>query len=203
MLHDTTTIATREVMATNSNASQSSIHSFSWNHHRQTFFNTIFNLRKEEVFCDVTLACDGILFPTHRLVLAMCSEFFNEILTKVPSQQPMLVLVPTVSAEDLEALLTYIYRGEMQVPRANLPSIMKAAKTLKIKGFCNTNVEETLLDQNAPGEETNIMESDEENNCHENIYSVSPDSPGEIAQEHRLLPKLKELRPSGLRYPQV
>ena len=93
----------------------------------------------QEIFCDITLACDGVLFPVHRLVLAMCSEYFNEILTKVACQQPMLVLVPTVSAADLETLLTYIYKGEIQLSQADLPSLMKAAETLKIKGLCKEN----------------------------------------------------------------
>ena len=118
----------------------------------------------------------------------------------------MLVLVPTVSAKDLEALLTYMYRGEFQVLRADLPSIMKAAKTLKIKGFCNTNVEE--VDQyestECPEEgKTNTKESNKDNDSRDSICFVSPDSPEEIAQEPRHLPKLRKLKPNGPKSPQV
>lgn len=191
-----------KVMASDVASSQRHINSFSWNHHRQTFFNTIFNLRKEEVFCDVTLACDGVLFPAHRLVLAMCSEFFNEILTKVPSQQQMLVLVPTVNAEDLEALLTYIYRGEIQISQADLPSIIKAAKMLKIKELCNINIEEILWEQyrRCSGEEMSNKESREDNDSCESVLSVSRNSPEETTQESRHLP---QSRVNALAYPQV
>lgn len=114
----------------------------------------------------------------------------------------MLVLVPTVNAEDLEALLTYIYRGEIQISQANLPSIMKAAKMLKIKGFCNTYIEEIPWDQyrSCSGEEMSNKGSREENDSRESVLSVSPNSPEETTQDSRHLP---QSRVNALKYPQV
>lgn len=166
----------------------------------------------QEMFCDVTLACDGVLFPVHRLVLAMCSEFFNEILTKVPCQQPMIVLVPTVGATDLEALLTYIYEGEIRISQANLPSLMKAAHILKIKGLCSTNNGipwEQYVNHTENGEtsaETHILPDTvegRESDSHDSIIFVPPycsPEPEKTAQEPQHISQVQDSVPT---FPQV
>lgn len=158
----------------------------------------------QEMFCDVTLACDGALFPVHRLVLAMCSEFFNQILTNVPSQPSMVVLVPTVSAADLEALITYIYVGEIRISQSKLPSLMKAAQTLKIKGLCNTNGavpwdQYVNRAENEEGsEETHIIPDVEgrESDSHDSIMFEPPYCSPEPVEEPQQFPQVQEDAPA-------
>ncbi|KAJ8957339.1 hypothetical protein NQ318_004818 [Aromia moschata] len=41
------------------------------------------NLRDDEDFVDVTLACDGKSLKAHRVVLSACSPYFRELLKSV------------------------------------------------------------------------------------------------------------------------
>ena len=76
---------------------------------------------------DVTLLCDGGSYPAHRLVLAACSPYFHQLFTRLPTQHPLIYLRDVKQAE-LEALLEFIYRGEVSVstvyPQTNWISFM-------------------------------------------------------------------------------
>lgn len=43
----------------------------------------------QENLIDATLACDGRLFPAHKFVLSMCSEYFKEMFTTNPCKHPI------------------------------------------------------------------------------------------------------------------
>jgi len=45
-----------------------------------------------------------------------------------------------VSASDLEALLEFVYRGEVSVDHSQLPSLLHAAQCLNIQGLAPQNV---------------------------------------------------------------
>lgn len=88
----------------------------------------------QEVYCDVTLACDGRFYPVHKLVLSTCSDFFDQMFEKTACKHPVIV-VANVAHKDLEALLNYMYLGEVNVLQTELSALMKAAETLRIKGL--------------------------------------------------------------------
>ncbi|XP_047483355.1 transcription factor GAGA-like isoform X3 [Penaeus chinensis] len=108
--------------------------SLRWNDHGLAFFNMLSNIRKDESFCDVTLTCDGYFYPVHKFVLSTCSDFFYQIFEKTPCKHPVIIIA-NVSRKDLEALLNYMYLGEVSVFRTELKSLVKAAEILKIKGL--------------------------------------------------------------------
>ncbi|XP_069954537.1 uncharacterized protein [Cherax quadricarinatus] len=108
--------------------------SLRWNDHRQTFFKMLSGVRKREAYCDVTLACDGRFYPVHKLVLSTCSDFFDEMFEKTACKHPVIV-VANVAYKDLEALLNYMYLGEVNVLQNDLTGLMKAAEALRIKGL--------------------------------------------------------------------
>ena len=88
----------------------------------------------QESYCDVTLACDGKFYALHKLVLSTCSEYFEEMFEKTQCKQPVIVL-KDIQSEDLEALLNYMYVGEVNVVQEKLAGLIKAAECLKIKGL--------------------------------------------------------------------
>lgn len=88
----------------------------------------------QESYCDVTLACDGKFYPVHKLVLSTCSEYFEEIFTRTQCKHPVIVL-KDIKHEELEALLNYMYLGEVNVLQADLAGLIKAAECLRIKGL--------------------------------------------------------------------
>ncbi|XP_042234264.1 protein bric-a-brac 2-like [Homarus americanus] len=112
--------------------------SLRWNDHGHTFFNMLSGVRKREAYCDVTLACDGRFYPVHKLVLSTCSDFFDQMFEKTACKHPVVV-VANVAHNDLEALLNYMYLGEVNVLQTELSALMKAAEALKIKGLAESS----------------------------------------------------------------
>ena len=86
------------------------------------------------MFVDVTLACGGKLYSSHKFVLSTCSEYFKEIFSKNPCNHPV-VFLKDVSGKDLEALLDFMYKGEVNVPQTDLGSLIKTAESLQVKGL--------------------------------------------------------------------
>lgn len=95
--------------------------------------NIVWSLLQES-YSDVTLACEGKFYPVHKLVLSTCSEYFEEIFSRTQCRHPVIVL-KDVKHGELEALLNYMYLGEVNVLQADLAGLIKAAECLKIKGL--------------------------------------------------------------------
>ncbi|XP_068247119.1 uncharacterized protein [Palaemon carinicauda] len=107
-----------------------------WNNHQATFCHILHRLRTKPRYADATLACEGRLFMVHRLVLATCSDFFDEIFQQTPCDSTRAVIVLNEArAHDIECLLDYMYCGQVNVRQANLASLLKTAECLKIKGL--------------------------------------------------------------------
>lgn len=51
-----------------------------WNNYQSSITSAFENLRDDEDFVDVTLACDGRSLKAHRVVLSACSPYFRELL---------------------------------------------------------------------------------------------------------------------------
>ncbi|KAF2360908.1 BTB/POZ domain [Trinorchestia longiramus] len=108
--------------------------SLKWNKHNSTFLEVLSILRDQEAFVDVTLACGGKLFPAHKFILSTCSDYFKQMFSVNPCKHP-IVYLKDVPATDLEALLDFMYRGEVDVSRTNLASLMNTAEGLQVKGL--------------------------------------------------------------------
>ncbi|XP_076050658.1 uncharacterized protein LOC143031107 isoform X3 [Oratosquilla oratoria] len=108
--------------------------SLKWNNHQAHFVDILTFLREQEIFVDATLACGGKLYPAHKFVLSTCSDYFKQMFTKNPSKHP-IVFMKDVSCRDLEALLDFMYNGEVNVPQSSLGSLIKTAEGLQIKGL--------------------------------------------------------------------
>ncbi|CAL4067756.1 unnamed protein product [Meganyctiphanes norvegica] len=108
--------------------------SLKWNNHGSTFFHVLSSIRRKESYTDVTITCDGKFYPVHKLVLSTCSEYFEEIFERTQCKHPVIVL-KDIKHEELEALLNYMYLGEVNVLQGDLAGLIKAAECLKIKGL--------------------------------------------------------------------
>lgn len=108
--------------------------SLKWNNHGSTFFHVLSSIRKKESYTDVTITCGGKFYPVHKLVLSTCSEYFEEIFERTQCKHPVIVL-KDIKHEELEALLNYMYLGEVNVLQAELAGLINAAECLKIKGL--------------------------------------------------------------------
>ena len=67
-------------------------------------------------------------------MLSTCSEYFEEMFERTQDKHPVIVL-KDIKCDDLEALLNYMYVGEVNVVQEKLAGLIKAAECLKIKGL--------------------------------------------------------------------
>ena len=128
----------------------------------------------QDMYSDATIVCHGKYYPVHRFVLSTCSDYFEEIFEKIECKHPFII-VKDVKVCELEALLRYMYLGEVNVLQDALPSLIKAAESLRVKGLAvpdessfvsqNEDVDEivqTSIDSGA-NEKDDMKETSEEN----------------------------------------
>ena len=108
----------------------------------QTNISTAFrDLRSDNDFADVTLACeDGQLFSAHKVILASSSPFFMGILKKYKNPQP-LIFLKGMRSEDLSAILDFFYFGEANVHQENLDTFLLLADEFQLKGLRGNQTE--------------------------------------------------------------
>ncbi|KAG4070846.1 hypothetical protein HA402_011072 [Bradysia odoriphaga] len=106
-----------------------------WNSYSSNLAMTFSNLFKSELLADVTLFCGGTVFKAHKLILAACSKNFAELFETAPTSGSCVVILEATSAENMSALLEFMYKGEVHVSQEALNSFLKAAENLQVKGL--------------------------------------------------------------------
>ncbi|EFN87894.1 protein abrupt [Harpegnathos saltator] len=126
----------------------------SWNSHQSNMHSAFPKLLSSEQFVDVTLACDGGSIKCHRVVLSACSDYLERLLLEIPCTHPIIFL-RDMRMWELQALVEFMYRGEVYVEQQQLAKLMQAADVLQIRGLsnqCDNNSSDsnTQNDSNAP-----------------------------------------------------
>ena len=120
-----------------------------WNDFQENVNTAFGNLRGNNNFSDVTLACeDGQQFETHKLVLAASSPIFQKLLERNKHPHP-LIYMRGLKSEDLSAIIDFLYFGEANVFQENLDSFLTIADELKLKGLMGQTCD---LDEENPKE---------------------------------------------------
>ena len=103
-----------------------------WNNHSLNFISMFDHLLKTEAFTDVTLAVsDGATIKCHKVVLAACSTYFQDLFLKNPCDHPILIL-GDVQYHEIKSILEYMYKGEVNVAHEHLHSMLRIATFLKV-----------------------------------------------------------------------
>nr|CAD7570535.1 unnamed protein product [Timema californicum] len=105
-----------------------------WNSFQSNIVTSFEKLWEEEGFVDVTLASDGQCIQAHKVMLSACSPFFRKVFQSNPCQHPVIIL-QDVHFSELESLLCFVYKGEVNIDQENLPALLRAAETLQIRGL--------------------------------------------------------------------
>lgn len=72
------------------------------------------NLQKDEKMCDVTIAAGGRLFKAHKLVLSVCSPYFQKIfLEHEPTSAHPILFMTDVNSGHMAGLLDFMYSGQV------------------------------------------------------------------------------------------
>lgn len=118
--------------------------SLKWDHHSQTFFETLSKIRQKQTYCDATIVCEGNFYRVHRLVMSVCSQYMEKLFESVSSQIPQnahpVIILKDIKRSELEAILEYVYVGEVNVLQRELPALIKAAESLGIKGLAASEI---------------------------------------------------------------
>ncbi|XP_023037141.1 broad-complex core protein isoforms 1/2/3/4/5 isoform X2 [Drosophila willistoni] len=113
-----------------------------WNNYQSSITSAFENLRDDEDFVDVTLACEGRSIKAHRVVLSACSPYFRDLLKSTPCKHPV-ILLQDVNFMDLHSLVEFIYHGEVNVHQKSLQSFLKTAEVLRVSGLTQQQAEDT------------------------------------------------------------
>ena len=105
-----------------------------WNDFELNIGSAFRDLEQEKDFTDVTLACSDNQVEAHKVVLAASSSFLKRILKKNPHSHPLIYL-KGIKMSDVEAVLKFIYQGEVNVEEGNLNNFLKVAEELEVKGL--------------------------------------------------------------------
>jgi len=119
-----------------------------------------------------------------QVVLAASSPWFSSILGQTPTSSLPLVYMRGVRGEEVEALLDYLYHGQVDIPQEGLESFLALATDLSIKGLteaggANTSRQQENIEvpevskqnRNKQKEKQVIAKMEEENNTDESEIS--------------------------------
>ncbi|XP_052122594.1 longitudinals lacking protein, isoforms H/M/V isoform X3 [Frankliniella occidentalis] len=108
-----------------------------WNNHQSTLISVFDSLLERGAMVDCTLAAEGQCLQAHKVVLSACSPYLETLLSQHYDKHPILLL-KDVKFYELQAMMDYMYRGEVNVAQDKLGMFLKAAESLQIKGLSDS-----------------------------------------------------------------
>merc|ERR1712223_496341 len=108
-----------------------------WNDFASNIKNSFSELREDSEFFDVTLCCDNgtDIIPAHKVILAACSPLFRKLLSCQKNQQNPLLYLKGIRLKELQAVLNFMYHGEVNVAQDSLNNFLAVAEELAVKGL--------------------------------------------------------------------
>lgn len=126
---------------------------------------------------DVTIGCEGRQVKAHKVVLSACSPFFESLFTENPCKHPIVIL-KDIRYADLKVLIEFMYKGEVNVVQEQLPTLLKTAEALKIKGLAEVTGEGSKSDDKPHASVTPRPESPGSRRKRQRVRRKSTDSVG-------------------------
>merc|ERR1719334_2837528 len=105
-----------------------------WNDLAANFINTLYDLKEDKNFTDLTLVCADKQVEVHKVVLASSSKFFRRVLKNIKHSHPLIYL-KGVKFKDLDAVLSFMYLGQVNLAQEDLASFLALAEELEMKGL--------------------------------------------------------------------
>lgn len=116
--------------------SSSKVFRLKWDNHLQNLSCLFESLYVQQKYVDVTLCCEGGSLKAHKVVLSACSAYFETIFRDHPCKHP-LVIIHDVKAKEMQMVLEYMYKGELNVLEDELNSFVNTATLLDVRGLSN------------------------------------------------------------------
>lgn len=106
-----------------------------WHSHGTTFIGMLHDLHMGRSYTDVTLVCDGGVVRAHRAVLSLSSPYLATVLGTCSENDEAPLLLPEVPVQDIRYLISFIYRGQVDVPQNHIASFLNTGKHLQVLGL--------------------------------------------------------------------
>nr|ACO10877.1 Broad-complex core protein isoform 6 [Caligus rogercresseyi] len=106
-----------------------------WNAFESNIKSVFSGLRLEEEFSDVSLACGSKVIKAHRLILSAFSPTLRAIIKSLPRSQHPILYLRNVQFKQLEALMSFMYNGEVNVHAEDLDDFLAIAEELQVRGL--------------------------------------------------------------------
>ena len=121
-----------------------------WNEFKENITISFKELRNDNDFTDVTLACeDGQQIEAHKTVLASSSPFFRAQLKKHKHPHP-LIYMRGIQSNNLATIMDFLYYGEANVLQEDLESFLALAEEFKLKGLSGSSQSDEEPHQSKP-----------------------------------------------------
>ena len=109
-----------------------------WDDFQTNISSSLGHMRKDEDFADVTLTCDGDQkIEAHKVILAASSVFFSKVLKRDKHPHPLLYM-KGMNGNQLNAVVDFIYNGEVNIFEENIEEFLLLAEELQLKGLNNS-----------------------------------------------------------------
>ena len=105
-----------------------------WDDFTANLISALHNLRGDENFADLTLVCADQQVEVHKVVLASSSKFFWRVLKNIKHSHPLIYL-KGIKFKDLEAVLFFMYLGQVNLAQEDLDSFLALAEELELNGL--------------------------------------------------------------------
>ena len=99
----------------------SQLFNLKWKNYQNHLIQVFDKMLVTESFADVTLVCCDAdqetthAIKAHKMILGASSPYFEIVFAEHPCQHPVVVMPPEVRVEELQHVLHFIYKGEVQV----------------------------------------------------------------------------------------
>ncbi|XP_063704974.1 zinc finger protein 135-like isoform X2 [Culicoides brevitarsis] len=135
-----------------------------WSNHQSNLLGVFSELLQEESLVDVTIACsEGASIKAHKVVLSACSSYFQNLFLEHQFKYPIVIL-KDVNISELRALVEFMYKGEVNVEYSQLPSLLRTAENLQIKGLADMTNQD-IYSSDKPLVTKIYKSNDEETKC--------------------------------------
>lgn len=159
------------------NASQFSLR---WNNYVSHVTEAFNELRFSNDLVDVTLCCDGGKIRAHKMLLSACSNYFKQIFKENPCQHPVIIF-RNVKFDDLNAIINFMYHGEVNIFQEQLESFLITAELLEVKGLTDNAEEETSKTPIMLIDNTSLDLSSKSSRTNEDVVPIQTDEPINLA----------------------
>lgn len=154
--------------------------SLRWNNYVSHVTEAFNVLRFDNDLVDVTLCCDGGKIKAHKMLLSACSTYFKQIFKENPCQHPVIIF-RNFKFEDLNAIVNFMYHGEVNIFQEQLESFLITAEILEVKGLTDNIEDESSKNQLRITDNTSLDLSSKASRTVEDIVPLLSNEPINLA----------------------